>query len=170
MANTENDLSNSESCLEQSNKKNNELEPPSNIQPDNNYEDQLKEKATTGGENKQTSAKSDEKVCDEQTDSEASQKPRQTTQHHSGLTQSLGLPLNADDEMSKKYTDVVKGYQELRGQKAKELNTSGITQAFGALLPKNKKSTPFEDAEKVVDEDGWETKKPESASPWDEKT
>lgn len=72
--------------------------------------------------------------------------------HHTGLTQQLGLPLSQSDETSKKYSDVVNEYQALR---KRNLAESGISQAFGALLPKSK----TEDEQK--DDEGWKTWKSE---------
>lgn len=79
---------------------------------------------------------------------------------HTGLTSQFGLPLADSNENTKRYSDVASEYQKLR-EKNKNLNQSGITQAFGALLPKKEK--------KKEEEEGWETYEPDPPSPWDDK-
>jgi hypothetical protein len=72
-------------------------------------------------------------------------------QHHTGITQQIGL-LSESNETAKKYSDVVNQYQQMRSRN--NLAESGISQAFGSLLPKK---TAEEDAKEQKEEDGWQT-------------
>lgn len=70
-------------------------------------------------------------------------------QHHTGITQQIGL-LSESNETAKKYSDVVNQYQQMR---SRNLAESGISQAFGTLLPKKNAS----EDEPQKEDDGWQT-------------
>lgn len=71
-------------------------------------------------------------------------------QHHTGITQQIGL-LSESNETAKKYSDVVNQYQQMR---SRNLAESGISQAFGSLLPKK---SPEEEAKEQKEDDGWQS-------------
>lgn len=77
-------------------------------------------------------------------------------QHHTGITQQIGL-LSESNETAKKYSDVVNQYQQMR---SRNLAESGISQAFGSLLPKKSPEEEQKDKEKDKDDDGWSMFKP----------
>lgn len=69
--------------------------------------------------------------------------------NHTGITQQIGL-LSESNETTKKYSDIVSQYQQMRNR---NLAQSGISQAFGSLLPKTNEEE--QKAKEQDDDDGW---------------